>query len=205
MTSHPIDRKPSGNGDLLTKAKQTATHSPEVQRLLDRQAILDCVHRYCRGVDRHDYELLRSVFHPDALDQHGDFVGGVPAFLKFAEEATSIHAGSVHHITCHFCEFDGDTAHAESYVLSVSREKDGKTAMVLGGRYLDRFEKRNGEWKIALRRVVRDFRFDGDTARFVIDQARQTDAQGFPLGRRDSGDLSYQRPLAPPDLADKGK
>jgi hypothetical protein len=35
------------------------THSPEVQRLLDREAIWDCLYRYTRGLDRHDEELKR--------------------------------------------------------------------------------------------------------------------------------------------------
>jgi ketosteroid isomerase-like protein len=179
----------------------TTTLSPELQRLIDRQAILDCVYRYCRGLDRHDFELLASVFHPDAMDQHGDFLGPLPDFLKFADEATSIHASSTHNITCHFCEIEGDVAHAESYVLSISRERDGKSAMVLGGRYIDRFEKRNGEWRIALRRVVRDFRFDADTTQFQIREAAQTDGSGFPLARRDRDDLSYQRPLRVPEIA----
>ncbi|MGH7462713.1 MAG: nuclear transport factor 2 family protein, partial [Longimicrobiales bacterium] len=48
----------------------------QVQYLLDRQAILDCDQRYCLGVDRHDADLIASAFHPDAIDEHGPFIGG---------------------------------------------------------------------------------------------------------------------------------
>ncbi len=176
----------------------TDTHSPDVQRLLDRQAILDCVYRYCRGLDRHDPELLASAFHTDAIDQHGDFLGGLPEFLEFARDSTTEALSHNHNITCHFAEIDGDVAHTESYVLTVLLKPDGKSVMVLGGRYIDRFERRNGEWRIALRRVVRDWRFDADASLFKARPGEQKDDRGFPLGRWDRGDLSYQRPLQAP-------
>ena len=47
-----------------------------LQLLIDRQEILDCLNRYCRALDRHDDELLTSVFHPDAVDNHGPWAGG---------------------------------------------------------------------------------------------------------------------------------
>ena len=42
-----------------------------VTYLLDRQAILDCLHTYCRAMDRLDRELLMTVYHEDAIDDHG--------------------------------------------------------------------------------------------------------------------------------------
>jgi hypothetical protein len=173
------------------------TISPEVRRLLDRQAILDCVYRYCRGLDRHDFDLLASCFHQDAIDQHGDFMGPLPEFLEFAKAVTIDSFSHAHYITCHFAEIDGDLAHAESYVIGVVLEHD-KTLMALGGRYIDRFERRDGEWRIALRRVVRDWRFDADAHHFTVRENGQTDERGFPLGRRDRSDISYQRPLQAP-------
>ena len=47
-----------------------------LRRLLDRQAITECVHRYARGLDRRDTDLLRSAYHPDAVEDHGQYVGG---------------------------------------------------------------------------------------------------------------------------------
>ena len=39
--------------------------------LLDKQEIHEVLMRYCRGIDRCDAELLHSVYHPDATDDHG--------------------------------------------------------------------------------------------------------------------------------------
>ena len=171
----------------------TGTLDPKLQYLLDRQAILDCVYRYCRGLDRHDEALLASAFHSDAVDNHGAFVGHVPDFVKWGN---ALHeAGFVahtHNITCHFAEIDGDVAHTESYVIFVLRRKDSTTVLVGGGRYLDRFERRDGEWKIALRRLITDWRFEADGSVFTVTP------DGYPHGTWDRRDLSYQRPLVLP-------
>jgi hypothetical protein len=113
-----------------------------VQYLLDRQAILDCAQRYARALDRHDDELLTSVYHDDAIDNHGSWVGGRTEFVRWANHAAHGHlAAHLHHITTHSCEIDGDTAHTESYVQFVHRYPDGKKVLVGGGRYVDRLEK----------------------------------------------------------------
>jgi hypothetical protein len=166
----------------------------ELQRLIDRQAILDTIHRYCRALDRHDDELLASVFHPDAIDNHGPWVGGREAFVRWANH--ECHEGLMahqHHITTHRCELDGDVAHTESYVLFIHREGDGRTVLMGGGRYLDRFERRDGEWRIALRRLVMDLGATADGSRFT-----ESDGMGYPLGVWNRSDPSYQRPLELP-------
>jgi len=59
----------------------------------DRIAIEDTVKRYCRAVDRCDWDLLRSVFHPEAVLDHGAYQGGVDGFLEFV---ASRRVGIVH-------------------------------------------------------------------------------------------------------------
>jgi ketosteroid isomerase-like protein len=165
--------------------------SQKLQHLIDRQDILDCVNRYCRGLDRHDAEMIASAYHDDAIDNHGRRLSDIPTFVDWVNSA---HAGQfnchTHHITNHNCEIDGDTAHVESYVFFVQRTVDGRTLQGGSGRYVDRFEKRDGLWKIALRRLVIDWRFKSDAL------AWEGPAPGlFPEGRWDSRDLSFQRPL----------
>lgn len=160
-----------------------------LQRLEDKQAIIDCVYRYCRGIDRHDDDILASVFHPDAVDSHGSFLGRTPEFIRFANDGhAKTTLSHTHNITCHNCEIDGDTAHAESYVIFALRLPDEKTVHVGGGRYIDRFEKRNGEWKIALRRLVMDWRFEADASVWAK-RSSQT------VGTWNHNDLSYARPF----------
>jgi hypothetical protein len=165
----------------------------DVQYLKDRQAILDCIARHARGCDRHDVELLASTYHRDGVDEHGFAINPGP---KYAEWANAAHAaGSLlhtHNITTHLCEIDGDVAHCESYVMVGLLNNDGKTARLISGRYIDRLERRNGEWKIALRRTTVDLLISGDAS---ILTAPAFIEQGYAKGTRDKRDVSYIRPL----------
>ena len=68
-----------------------------VQELHDREAIRDCVARYCRGVDRFDRELILSAFHPDATDEHGKFVGNPREFVAWElEQHSKAHLSHQH-------------------------------------------------------------------------------------------------------------
>jgi len=58
-------------------------YSPE--RLADRAAITDVMYRWCRAVDRLDVEGIRGVFHPDAIDNHGPFIGIVDEVMARKE------------------------------------------------------------------------------------------------------------------------
>jgi hypothetical protein len=166
----------------------TATHSPEERYLLDREAILDGVSLCCRAIDRQDGELLAGLFHADATVQDRDFTGPLPAYLAWIDTRRSALAQS-HNLTSHSCAIDGDSAEAESYVLIASLGADGRTAAVTGGRWLDRFERRDGFWRIAGRRFVTDWSF-------TADGAESHNPDGYVRGRPDRGDISYQRPLS---------
>ena len=168
-----------------------------VQALADRQAIHDCVIRAARGLDRHDAEILRSAYHDDAIVNIGAFVGRIGEFAAWSHAGHGeLYGGHTHNITNHAAEITGDTAHAESYVIMVLRHRDGKTVTVAGGRYIDRLERRGGAWRISLRRLAPDWRFQADGSVW------NTDRPGLPYGSWDRGDISYQRPLTlPPEIA----
>ena len=157
-----------------------------LQYLLDRQAILDCIHRYCLGVDRHDTALIASAFHPDAIDEHGPFTDGPQGLAAWANDFHSEHfVAHTHNITSHGCEIEGDTAHAQSYCLYGLRRKDGQSVAMGCARYVDRLERRAGQWRIALRRTFIEWR--GDMPAHM--------PAGYPQGTWDRTDASYQRPL----------
>jgi hypothetical protein len=122
-----------------------------IRQQADRQAILDCLHRYTRGVDRHDRELMLSAYHPDAWDDHGVWSGVAADFVDWAigwhGENQTRHQ---HIITNHTVELDGDIAHGETYYTFWGSNREGPPTLAYG-RYIDRFEKRDGKCAIAYR------------------------------------------------------
>ena len=165
----------------------------DVLFLKDRTAIMDCVNLHARGHDRHDIEMITQAYHEDGVDEHGFAINPGPEYAAWANAAHS--AGSLlhtHNITTHTCEINGDEAHCESYVLVFLLNNDGATSRIISGRYVDRLEKRNGEWKIALRRTTVDAIIAGDAS---ILNASVFKDQGYTKGMRDESDVSYQRPL----------
>ena len=165
----------------------------DVRYLKDRQEILDCVARYARGCDRFDAEVLASAFHDDGVDEHGFTVNPGSKYPEWANEQHSRGSlQNMHHITTHTCEIDGNVAHAESYVIGLMLNHDGVTARLLAGRYLDRLEKREGQWRLAVRRSTAEVCFAGDAT--LMTQAAFVDRH-FPKGARNLTDLSYARPL----------
>jgi len=165
----------------------------EVQHLKDRQAIADCIAAHARGCDRHDAELLTNTYHPDGVDEHGATVN---SGSEYAAWANAVHAATssthLHNVTTHLCEIDGDDAHAESYVLVTMLTPDTSTATVMCGRYVDRLERRDGSWRIALRRSTVELAFTADAA---LLRSKFFTAQGYVHGARDRSDISYLRPL----------
>lgn len=138
----------------------TERENGALRELLDRQQIMDLIQRYCRSVDRIDEALGHSIFHPDATADFGDFYqgsgrGAIDAVCA-SHRACTIHS---HQITTTTIALDGDRAGSEAYHLATVRMMAGETPMqvMVWGRYLDRWSRRNGSWGIDHRQVVRDF------------------------------------------------
>lgn len=145
-----------------------------VLELQDRQAIHDVLMTYSRAVDRLDRDLLLTIYHEDAVDDHGVFVG---SHVKFADWVVAMHTAT--HLSHQHCQFnttvdlDGDVAHTETYYMFVGLNRQGPPLAMSGGRYLDRLEKRQGRWAIALRVCVRDWAPLAETPA-TLDQAALT-------------------------------
>ncbi len=153
-------------GDDRAVLEHVQALEAEVRRLHDREAIRDCIHRYAQGLDRHDEDILASAYHDDAIDRHGeprsraDFIAWANGFH---EADWSAH---LHHMTNTRIGIDGDSAWAETYFFAVLKRKDGTMADIGGGRYVDRLERRNGEWRIALRETIVDYQAKLETETF---------------------------------------
>jgi SnoaL-like domain len=143
--------------------------------------------RYCRGIDRVDKDLLLSVYHPGATDDHGIFCGPAEEFADFAVKTLKAEICTAHVLGQTDIRFDGNTAYAETYCSAYHlREIDGKPNLYsMCGRYIDRFENRNGEWRIADRKVLMDW----VDQRIVSSVGLTIDA--FSRGKRSRDDESY--------------
>lgn len=174
-------------------SKPDAERQARLDALLDRQDILDCLTRFCRGMDRFDRELYLSAFHPDAVMAAGPYVGDVPGCYDWAMPMHEAGQIATHHnMLNHTVEIDGDTAHSETYYLFVARNRDDSN-WVAGGRYIDRLEKRGGEWKIALRTNL--IEWSGVLPTMPLPFADVADIHGNGASSRSKDDPSYQRPL----------
>jgi hypothetical protein len=166
---------------------------PRLEQLLDRQAILDCLTRFSRGMDRFDRELFLSAFHADAVIAAGPFVGGPDDLYDWASRLHEQGQTSTHHnLLNHSCDIEGDVAHAETYYLFVGRNRDDSN-WIAGGRYIDRLERRAGVWKVALRTNAIEWSGLVPTLPIPFAEVPGILLNGAPSRGKD--DPSYLRPL----------
>jgi hypothetical protein len=132
-----------------------------MQALLDKQAITETLHRYCRGMDRADSDILASAYWPDAYEEHTEMhQGPVAEFIKWSTHLVR-PMRTAHLLSNIMIDLDNEShARSESYVwayhsmLLVSGERED---VISGVRYLDHLEKREGDWKIIRRKLVLDY------------------------------------------------
>lgn len=162
-----------------------------LQNLIDVQAIKDVHLRYCRGIDRADYDLVRSCYHPDAIDDHGPYRGDVEGFILWARERHRNIESTTHFTGNQLVELAGDVAWAEHYARAYHRTPatDDVPAMdwVLNLRYADRMERRAGEWKIVHRILA------CESQRSDVVVGDQTLRPPWHRGTRDKSDPTYAR------------
>ena len=171
----------------------SSTDLSRLQTLLERQDISDTLTRFSRGMDRFDRELFLSAFHADAVIAAGSFVGGPVELFEWAQPMHEQGQIATHHNLLNLTvDLDGDVAHTELYYLFVGRNRDDSN-WIAGGRYIDRLEKRNGEWKIALRTNV--IEWSGLVPTMPIPFADVPDIYLNGAPSRSQEDPSYQRPL----------
>jgi hypothetical protein len=125
----------------------------KIETLLAKQEIYELSCRYMRGLDRLDRDLLLSVFHEDGWCEYGISNCPPDEFIKFAVNALQGHEANQHMIGNVLIEVEGDEAFGEVYFNAYHkiRGESGFDDVIIAGRYLDRYEKRNGEWKFSYR------------------------------------------------------
>ncbi|MEP1144498.1 MAG: nuclear transport factor 2 family protein [Henriciella sp.] len=132
----------------------------DLKRLIDKDAIRDCLYRYCRGIDRADEALLRSTYWPDGTDHHGPYQGDAMGFVDWAMKTLPYIERGIHQIHNVLIEFKPGGAAVESYFSAFQRQLGAERQMQqwdMKGRYLDWFVERDGEWRVLNRIVVFDW------------------------------------------------
>jgi len=132
----------------------------ELQAMLDREAIRRCVERLARGEDRRDAGLIRASWWPDATYDYGVQGGSFDEYLAWVVPGADAITNTQHVLGQTFTELDGESAKAETHVVSYHRVDYGggdEHDTCIGGRYLDTMAKRDGEWRIADRVMLYDW------------------------------------------------
>jgi hypothetical protein len=126
---------------------------PSLAELADRAAILDCSVRYMRGQDRLDAALQRSAFHEGATVDYGFFAGTAADFVDFAQGLLTRYPETWHMLGQSLIEVDGEVARGEVYFHAMHRRlaDTGPEDLQISGRYVDRYERRDGAWGIVHR------------------------------------------------------
>jgi len=164
-----------------------------MQEWLDRAMLTDLVMRYCRACDRRDFAQVRTLYHGDAIDDHGTMFRGTPdEFVAWLPEVMSHWALTRHAISNSLFVIDGDRAEGEHYVEAWHRTfgEEARQFVALG-RYLDRYERRDGVWKFSYRSLV----FDHGWIEPVDSMALDRMGKDAPNGRADDQDPSFGYPL----------
>jgi hypothetical protein len=163
-----------------------------LQMLLDKQEITELVHTYCNAADRHDHEKMRSLYHDDAIDDHGAFFKGLA--MDFIDRLPDIQApmNILHHnVTTLNIALDGDYGEGEVYVLAFHQVQTDEIPvdLLIGGRYFDRYEKRDNVWKFSHRAVVADWATLNNPSTVCLDHPM---IEGSHIGAPGREDPSYE-------------
>jgi hypothetical protein len=164
---------------------------PRVEELLHREEIHDVIKRLARGTDRLDAEMMASCYHPDGFDDHNAFRGSGSEFAAWVLDALSNFLAPMHFIASPAIRIEGEVAQVDTYCVAhhLSRPDDAQrqTDLILGLRYVDRFEHRDGHWLIAKRVCAFDWTYTVE-----VDAGRSFHfLEDFTVGHRDHSDITY--------------
>ena len=133
------------------------------RELKDRDEIARLIRTYAHGVDRRDWDLVRSCFSDDAEAQGSRSTGPIEPYLDQLRPGVEFYPTTMHFMGNQLIELDGDTAQVETYAVAYHWKDevagtDHPENLVVGVRYLDTVERRPEGWRITRRQVAPDWR-----------------------------------------------
>jgi hypothetical protein len=173
-----------------------AATEQKLREMIDRHEIWQVMMRYGRGLDRFDRPLVRSCYWDEATEDHGTFVGDVESFIDWANMTSGYFIRHHHGMQNHYCDLQGDDAYCETYYLFVGVSEGPLHSMSIG-RYIDHFQKRGGEWRIANRVCLVEGNFELPDSALAAQSPTWYGGTEVQPNARDRTDVSYQRPPIP--------
>jgi 3-phenylpropionate/cinnamic acid dioxygenase small subunit len=128
-----------------------------LQEISDRIEINDLLIRYSVAIDEKDWELLDSVYTPDAKIDYttsGGIAGEYPEVRAWLAKALAPFTMTQHLISNSVIETDGDTATGRTMVFNPMGTDDGKGGLnmfYVGAWYVDKLVRTPDGWRIAER------------------------------------------------------
>lgn len=133
--------------------------SREIEVLLAEREITRVILQYARGIDRLDFDMVRDCFHPDARIEYGSvFEGSLDETIEWLDSALRRLQGTLHTFTPPWIDLDLEAGRAECETRSINSalyppdEAGDAIQNVTGTYYYDRFERRDGRWRLVHRR-----------------------------------------------------
>ena len=125
----------------------------ELQRLIDRQEIVDLLLRYASTIDAKDYVALRATFAEDIRGQYGEdtIVNGADNLLQWIDDMTKTATWQHHMLNVYHVDFVSETE-AKTLTYHTSHQTTSaapNTCRKIVARYYDTVRKVDGVWKIA--------------------------------------------------------
>lgn len=169
----------------------------KLREQVDRSEIHRTMLRYARGLDRLDNELARGCYWDDAIEDHSQFVGTPDDFIKYADGTTLMFESVQHAILNHVCDLQGADAYCETYYQFTGVTPGEGPNFVSTGRYVDHFQKRDGEWRIANRVTLVESQMDVPKSAMLAKMPSPYTVDEPCQAARDRRDVSYHRPPVP--------
>jgi hypothetical protein len=139
-----------------------------------RVAVSRLIFQYADRLDRGDYEGVADLLAHAEVSSRGSVLRGREAVLAMYERSTRRHPGDgtplTQHVTTNLMidvDEAGRTASCQSY-FTVLQAVPGALALqpIVAGRYEDKFEQANGEWRFSARAI--EVRLVGDLSQHLM-------------------------------------
>jgi hypothetical protein len=170
-------------------AGATAADLAFLRELRVKERLHDLEVAYCRGIDRRDAALLKSIYFDDAFIRLGNMKeGGVEEWVSWiVDEFKPQFENTTHYLLNEWYQVRGSYAEGETHRLSYHRYPGSSREVIAASRTFNKYEERDGVWRISFREVIRDW-----IAERPVDKELFTGGFAMELSMPDASDKSYE-------------